>query len=143
MRKALLGTLIILLVLPFYSCKSPASPEILPKAILEISMEYEPVVFSYNWLLESWCIINCIILLETNGVGGNISFMKAEMMYQGVVYETKSFIDNYNFNAHESMARCEFGCTIYEYDTMRITVQGVDSNGYTINVSKTFDVYYD
>jgi len=40
------------------------------------------------------------------------------------------------------MSGCDFDCTIYEYDKMKITVQGVDNNGYAINVSKTFDVYY-
>ena len=144
MRKLIISFLILVFI--FSACKknveSPFSPEILPRAVLEISMQYEPVVFIYNWLFDSWCIDNCVILLETNGVSGNISFIKAEMMYQGVVYATKNFAENYNFNAHESMYGCDFDCTNYEYDEMKITVQGTDNNDYTINVSKTFDVYY-
>lgn len=144
MRKVVFSFLI--LVFLFSACtkkaESPFSPEIKPRAVLEISMQYEPVVFIYNWLFDSWCIDNCVILLETNGVGGNINFMKAEMMYQGVVYATKNFAENYNFDPRESMYGCDFDCTIYEYDKMKITVQGVDNNGYTINASKTFDVYY-
>ena len=87
-------------------------------------------------------IDNCVILVETNGVGGNINFMKAEMMYQGVVYETKNFAQNRNFNALESIFGCDSDCTINEYDKMKITVQGTDNNGYEINVSETFKVHY-
>ena len=141
-----LGLIFLILVFIFIGCgnkaESPFSPEIKPRAVLTISMQYEPVAFIYNAWLASWCIDNCIILVETNGVGGNINFMKAEMMYQGLVGETKNFAENYNFNARESMSGCDFDCTIYEYDEMKVTVQGTDNNGYAINVSRTFDVYY-
>ena len=144
MKKALLGTLIVLLVLSFNLCKSPQSPEeILPRAILEISMQYEPVVFVYDYWYRQWCLKNCVILIETNGVGGNINFFKAEMMYQGAVWETINLAEDCDFDPYESISGCAFGCTIYEYDKMKITVQGIDNNGYNINASRTFDVYYE
>jgi hypothetical protein len=143
MRKIVL--IILVLVFIFIACdkkaESPFSPEIKPRATLTIAMQYEPVIFSYNWIFDSWCCSNCIIITETNGVGGYIDGAKLEFISGGQAYESKSY-EGKSFNAGESWTSCDAYCTIYEYEKIRITITGKDANDYAINVSKSFDISY-
>ncbi len=142
MRKIVFFFLILVFI--FSACKdveSPATPEIKPRAVLEITMQYEPVVFHYNVLSDSWCCTNSIIITETNGVGGYINSAKLELIYNNQAYESKSY-EGKQFVPHESWSVSDVICTIYEYEKIKITIAGEDNNGYTIEVSKYFDVSY-
>lgn len=135
----------LILVFIFIACEkkaeSPFSPEIKPRAVLTIAMQYEPVIFSYTWIHESWCCSNCIIITEINGVGGYIESAKLEFISGGQAYESKSYLGKH-FKARESWDVCDTYCTIYEYEKIRITITGKDDNDYAVNVSKLFDIYY-
>ncbi len=143
MRK--LAFIFLVLAFIFSACgkkaESPFSPEIKPRAVLTITMQYEPVIFSYNWIFDSWCCSNCRIITETNGVGGNIESARLSFISAGQTYETKNY-EVGHFNARQSWSLCDTLCTLYEYEQIRMTITGTDDNGYAFNVSKTFDVYY-
>ena len=143
MRKIALIFLVSVFI--FIACdkkvESPFSPEIKPRATLTIAMQYEPVIFSYNWIFDSWCCSNCIIITETNGVGGNVESAKLEFISSGQAYESKNY-EGGHFNARQSWSSCDVYCTIYEYEQIRITIAGKDANDYAFNVSKSFDIYY-
>ena len=132
---------ILLFFLIFFSCASPESPEIKPRAILTIALQYEPVVFSYSWIYDSWCCTNCVIITETNGVGGHIESARLDFISNGQAYESMNFLGKH-FRPRESWPVCDTYCTIYEYEKVRITITGKDDNDYAINVSKLFDIYY-
>ena len=124
------------------SCKkSPVSPEIKLQANLKISMQYEPVVFIYNSWYESWCCSNCIILSETNGVGGHIFSAKLSFIYKNNEYESKTY-EGKSFKAFESWKVCDTFCTIYEYEKVKIYIEGKDNNGYSIYKTKYFNISY-
>lgn len=143
MRKLVFSFLILVFI--FIACekkaKSPFSPEIKPRAVLTITMQYEPVIFSYNWIYDSWCCTNCVIITETNGVSGYIESASLDFISGGQAYESKNY-EGRHFDQRESWTICDTYCTIYEYEKVRITITGKDANDYAINVSKLFDIYY-
>jgi len=134
----------LILVFIFSACKdveSPVSPEIKPRAALEVSMQYEPVIFYYNVLSSSWCCTNSIIITETHGVGGYINSAKLELIYNNQAYESKSY-EGKQFSPHESWSISDTICTIYEYEKIKITIGGEDNNGYKIDISIYFGISY-
>jgi len=143
MRKIVFSFLILVFI--FITCnknaEGPFSPEIKPRATLTIAMQYEPVIFSYNWIFDSWCSSNCIIITETNGVSGNIQTAKLEFVSGGQAHESKNY-EGGSFNGHDSWTSCDVYCTLYEYEQIRITITGQDANDYTFSVSRSFNISY-
>ncbi len=141
MRK--LAFIFLVLVFIFSACskkaESPFSPEIKPRAVLTITMQYEPIIF-YNWIF-AWCCSNCIIITETNGVGGNIESARLEFIFSGQAYEAKNY-EGGAFGARDSWTSCDDYCTVYEYEKIRITIAGTDANNYTFSFSRDFDISY-
>lgn len=142
MKRLIHVFIITILIIFLILCKSPERPEIKKQAILEIAVQYEPIIFSYNNFHESWCCSNCVILSETNGVGGHITSAKLVFVYKNKEYESYTF-EGRTFKPYESWKVCDTICTVYEYDQIKITVKGTDNNNYSINVSKYFNIYYE
>lgn len=147
MKKSLFWEIIAVILLFFivsiYSCKSPVVPEIeiKPRASLVIAIKYEPVMFKYDFFFLSWFLNNSIIISETNGVGGHISTAKLDLMCNGIVLLTKNY-EGRTFKAYESWESADIIYTNCLIDQAKVIISGKDNNDYSINLSKTWNVYY-
>ena len=143
MKKILLGTLIIFLVLSFYSCgdkaspTSPASPIIpKPKAEVRIAVSVEPFLFFWDPGGYYWSIFN-VVLSEHNGVQCSISTVVLEFKNGATVVATATYSGG-TIPANGSLNVMCSPVVWYYVDTTTITVSGQDVNGNTISVSRIY-----
>jgi len=134
---------VFLALILFATCNSPFTPEINPRAWLEVSMLFEPVVFQHDFWYRKWNLSNSVILVERNGIGGRLNFIRADLISDDEVYLTKSLVENYGFKSRERMTfNCEFNHMKHICQSLVIAVRGIDNNGYEINTLKTFNLSY-
>lgn len=131
----------LILLFSLHSCKSPASPEVLKRATISISLSSDPVVFIWNSFLGVYVGAFDVIIAETNGVGCTISTVKAQWLHSGILYDSAT-LEGGHINAYGTLRVSYAGVTILLYDQIRITVQGGDDNGYNISQYKDFNISY-
>lgn len=120
------------------------SPEIMPEAALRISMQNDPVIFSYDNISNSWSCSNCVIITETNGVSGyvdniNLAFLSGDETLEP--FKSKDYSGKH-FSGWESWDVCDTHFSVYEYLGIIVRVRGKDENGYEIKVQKYFEAHY-
>jgi len=135
--------LILISIISSFYCKSssPESPDIKKSAIIQISIENEPIYLKYNWNNGTHCLSVKVIISETNGVTSTIDRVDAMFVYQGATYEKQSLSGGV-ISGYGMLEVTVNMCTEYEYEQLRISIEGKDSNDNFLSRSEDFSIEY-
>ncbi|MFC2165948.1 hypothetical protein ACFLT2_13250 [Acidobacteriota bacterium] len=133
--------LLCILISSILCCKSgsPESPEASKTASLEISIDNEPVLLTYNWNKSKLEGKINITLFERNGVGCNVDSIDVYFLWLNSTYEPMS-CDCEKLNPYGSFKRAVKLSTEKLYEGIRISVKGIDDNGHSVSKSEDFSL---
>jgi hypothetical protein len=135
--------LIVISIISSFYCKSnsPESPDIKKSAIIQISIDSEPVYAKYNWNNGTHCLSIKAIISETNGVTCTIDRVNAMFVDQGATYENQSFSGG-NIPGYGKLEVTVNMCAESKYEQLRISIEGIDSNENSLSGSEDFSIEY-
>jgi len=141
-QKSAILFFVISIISSFY-CKSgsPESPNIRKSSVIQISIENEPVYVKYNWNNGNHCLSTKVIISETNGVTCTIDRVNAMFVYQGATHEDQSFTGG-NISGYGKLELSVNMCTEHDYEQLRISIKGKDSNDNSLSCEEDFSIEY-
>lgn len=127
----------------FYACKgSPYSPEITKTAIIDITVDPDPLLFHWHPELNYGTFTCDVTLSEKNGVGLKISKTSFEFSWEGRVWGEWVLFTG-RLEPFESTKIHYGGSVIREVDEVRVNVEGKDDNANKLEKIETFAVVWD
>jgi len=133
-----LSLALIFLAVAMTGCGGSTTPDVpKPRAVLTIAVSPEPLAFSRDFWTGSYSSTFQVIVSETNGVAATLTTISLQFIFgNSIVYTLTA-------PGGSVPARGTFGGTCNPvvpslFSEMKIVLAGVDSNGYSVNVQKSW-----
>ena len=127
----------------FYACEgSPYSPEIKKRAIIDVTIDPDPLLFHWHPELNYGTFSCDVTLSEKNGVGVKISKTSFGFSWEGRVWGEWVLFTG-RLEPFESTTIHYGGSVIRNVDEVRVNVEGKDDNGNKLEKIETFAVVWD